>query len=191
MKSIRSKSSSRGRVILASAVLAVLAFGCGKHSEDQQASASGNATQAVAAEHTGPLTGSQGTSQGEAVEREETGEVLSADSLPPEIAVSAPDTLVTPGSVVEITASASPDVVELTLSDGIHKPQLFTYDSPESGAGVWKTFYRIPMKIRGERVGLSVTAKNGVNRWRRVWVFMDVQKAEGQKALEQQGTEQK
>ncbi len=42
------------------------------------------------------------------------------------------------------------------------------------------------MKIRGERVGLSVTAKNGVNRWRRVWVFMDVQKAPEQKGSEQQ-----
>lgn len=178
MKSIRSESkSSRGRVILASAALAVLVFGCGKHSEEQQASA-GNATQAVTVEHTGEATaGGQGTSQDGALERGQAGEGVSADSLPPEIAVSAPDTLVTPGSVVEIIASGSPDVVEMRLSDGIHKPQILTFDSHESGAGVWRTFYRVPMKIRGERVELSVTAKNGVNRWRRVWVFMDVQKA--------------
>jgi len=177
MKSIGNKSNgSRGRVILASAALAILAFGCGKHSEDQQASASqGDATQAVAVEHTGPAsTGASGSSQHG--EQAQSGSGVSADSLPPEIAVSAPDTLITPGSVVEITASGSPDVVEMTLSDGLRKQPL-TYDS---SASVWRTFYRVPMRIRGDRVELSVTAKNGVNRWRRVWVFMDVPKGADQ-----------
>jgi hypothetical protein len=38
----------------------------------------------------------------------------------------------------------------------------------------WRVYYRVPMKVTGDRVALSVTAKNGVNQWKRVWVFPKV-----------------
>ena len=42
------------------------------------------------------------------------------------------------------------------------------------------TFYRVPIRTRTERVGLSVTASTNSNRWRRVWVFMNVEPAGGE-----------
>jgi len=39
---------------------------------------------------------------------------------------------------------------------------------------VWRAYYRIPMSGKSEHPALSVTAKNGANRWRRVWVFFTV-----------------
>jgi len=79
--------------------------------------------------------------------------------------------------VVEITALGSEDVTEVALSDGLGKRQPFTFDST---AKSWHTYYRVPMKIRGDRFGLAVTAKNGANRWRRVWTFLEVRADEVQ-----------
>jgi len=101
---------------------------------------------------------------------EEGADVPSADSLPPEVVASVTDTLIVPGAAVEITAQTSADALDLLLSDGRGKPQPFVYD----GAGkVWRAYYRVPLKS-DDRLGLSVTAKNAGGRWRRVWVFLDV-----------------
>ena len=107
-------------------------------------------------------------------------EVTSADSLPPEVAASVVDTLVVPGAAVEIAAETSIDATELTLWDGIGKRQPFVYD--EQGKQ-WRAFYRVPLKS-AERVGLSVTAKNDAHRWRRVWVFLRLQREGGSTVVE-------
>ena len=101
---------------------------------------------------------------------EEGVDVASPDSLPPDVSASATDSLVVPGAVVEITAQSSVDATLLTLWDGLGKRQSFVYD--EAGK-LWRTYYRVPLK-GSERVGLSVTAWNERGRWRRVWVFLNV-----------------
>lgn len=95
-------------------------------------------------------------------------EVASAASLPPEVTVSVIDTLVSPGSAIEITAQASVDATDLSLWDGVGKRQPFSYD--EAGK-VWHAFYRVPLRSV-DRIALSVTAKNESGRWRRVWLFL-------------------
>jgi hypothetical protein len=110
-----------------------------------------------------------------AVPLEEGADVASADSLPPDVAASVTDTLVVPGAAVEITAQASPDALDLWLWDGIGKPQPFAYDQ---AGKVWRAFYRVPIKA-GDRLGLSVTAKNAGGRWRRVWVFLTPERGGG------------
>ena len=101
----------------------------------------------------------------------------SADSMPPEVSASVRDSSVVPGMVVEITAQGTPDVAKMVLSDGIGRRQTFAYDSTSK---VWRTFYRVPIRTRTERVGLSVTASTSSNRWRRVWVFMNMEPAGGE-----------
>ena len=79
------------------------------------------------------------------------------------------DTLVTPGETVELTARGTPDVVEVTLWDGVHERLAFTRDAE---GNTWRVQYRVPLRLKSERLGLSVTAKNEAGRWRRVWLFL-------------------
>jgi hypothetical protein len=102
----------------------------------------------------------------------ERGSITSADSLPPEVTASVEDTLVTPGSAIEVTAEASVDATELSLWDGFGARQRFAYDQDGK---VWHAFYRVPLKSI-DRLALSVTAKNGSGRWHRVWVFLHVER---------------
>lgn len=105
----------------------------------------------------------------------EGADVPSPDSLPPEVVASVTDTLIIPGAAVEITAQTSVDARDVLLSDGRGSPQPFVYD----GAGkVWRAYYRVPLKS-DDRLGLSVTAKNTGGRWRRVWVFLNVDRGTG------------
>jgi hypothetical protein len=153
----------------AAASLIVFATSCGKHTSEHVAASSQSAEAVVASQPAptstpvSPLT--VPSTVGEA------SVVTSADSLPPEVSVAGPDTLVAPGCIVELTAQGSPDVAKMVLSDGIGRKQPFAYDT---NANVWRTFYRVPLKVTTERVELSVTATNDRNRWRRVWVFMNV-----------------
>jgi hypothetical protein len=39
---------------------------------------------------------------------------------------------------------------------------------------VWRAQDRVPLHPRHERFGVSVTARNDADRWRRVWVFLNV-----------------
>jgi hypothetical protein len=165
----------RGRVLAAcvcAAGMVTLVMGCGGQ-QDQASGSSGSGQSLVVAQASTPVETARGTGQAQpAVAQGEGIAAASADSLSPDVAVTVADTLVFPGSAVEIKAEGSPDVVGVTLSDGVGRKQPFTYDA---STDTWKVFYRVPMKSRTERLALSVTARNAPERWRRVWVFLSVQ----------------
>jgi hypothetical protein len=159
-----------GALSIAVFTLTFIALGCGNH-EVAQTATTGSGGDAIAAEApSGKIVVASVSDTAQHVV--EGGEKLSASSLPPDVDAAAADSLVVPGSVVEISAIASPDVVDMGLSDGLGKEQPFAYDSTMK---VWRVFYRVPIRTTRERIGLSVTATNDGNRWRRVWVFLDVQ----------------
>lgn len=109
--------------------------------------------------------------------------IAAGEAVSPDVTVSVADTLVSPGETVEITARATGDAKQLVLWDGIHDRQAFAYDSTTSQ---WRATYRVPLRPAFERVGLSVTAKNDSNRWRRVWIFLHVEQPEAVAAPESQ-----
>ena len=92
-------------------------------------------------------------------------------SLPPEIALGEVDTLVTPGQPVHVTVYGTPDVTEISMFDGVNDRQALVHDSAQD---TWSVDYRVPLRSRSDRIGLSLTARNSANRWRRVWVFLKV-----------------
>ena len=163
---------SVGAVVLAAFVAAGLMLaGCGSHDERAQApevvpSQSTEGSTVVAALPGRPLPSATSWA----------GHASSfGDSLPPEVAVSVEDTLVNAGDVIEITARGSDDVSQMGLSDAIGRVQLFTQNTTD---GTWHVLYRVPLGGSKERIGLSVTAMNDVNRWRRVWVFLKIRSPE-------------
>lgn len=91
--------------------------------------------------------------------------------LPPEIALAEMDTLVMPGQPVRVTVYGTPDVTEISLFDGLNDRQALVHDTEHD---TWSVDYRVPLRNKSDRIGLSLTAKNGANRWRRVWVFLKV-----------------
>ena len=110
---------------------------------------------------------------------------VSRDSLPPEIRAHARYTTVSPGGVIEVEAEASPDVASMVLDDGYGHKQAFARDS---ASGVWRAYCRAPMRSV-ERLGLAVTGKNGVERWRRVWVFVRVEPDQATEPADSSGDE--
>jgi hypothetical protein len=174
------------RLLLLSALaLAVAALGCNRGNGDPISKGAVHDGGAVAARPAStPSSGGDGSIavttaavggvaetplEAESTPRGEDTEVTPAEYLPPDVAVPTSEMLVTPGSVVEITAEGSSDVVEVVLTDDLGTTTNLQYDG---SAGLWRTSYRVPLRMKGERVGLSVTAKNGTQRWRRVWVFL-------------------
>jgi len=160
-----------GIVTLASVATAFVMAGCGEH---QEAKAPEQAT-TTAVVATQPAQGNTTAGNGAGAPSSD-GKVAddyaaSPDALPPDVAASASDTLVSAGGVAEITAMGSQDVEEVTLSDGLGKAQPMVYDTELKA---WRAYYRVPVKPRNDRVALSVTAKNSDHRWRRVWVFLSV-----------------
>ncbi len=181
---------SRGNVaVAASFLLLVAALGCGKEEKRVSATletsggASAGVAQSASAASTTAESNAGATSgvaelgmavagEGEAGASTSLPEGPGNDgALPPEVAVSTTDSLAVPGSIVEITAEASGDVVTMVLSDGKGQSRPFTYDA---AANVWSVTYRVPLRNATERMGLSVTATNGENRWKRVWVFLNL-----------------
>ncbi len=171
--------------VAASFLLLLVALGCGKEGKKASASNSDALGAAVAvtpvstasqeggvseaAATSGVMETGDGTLQGEAPD---AAPVAGADgALPPEVIASVPDALVVPGSIVEVTAEGSSDVTSIILSDGRGQTRPFTYDAT---ASVWRASYRVPLRSATERLGLSATATNGGNRWKRVWIFLDV-----------------
>ena len=147
---------------------AVPLTGCGSHGESRAPSQpEAQASVAAPAEQGSPVSKAPGMSQGNASAGEPS--ATHPDSMPPDLAVSVGDTLVTPGETVELTARGTPDVVEVTLWDGVHERLAFTRDAQ---GNTWRVQYRVPLRLTSERLGLSVTAKNEAGRWRRVWVFL-------------------
>jgi hypothetical protein len=166
-------------VIVASIALGFLAIGCGKQQSEIAATEAGITQTAdagkapVAANAAASATGiKEATPQSELT-------TASADSLPPDILATASTDYVGPGEIVEITAQGTTDVVEVNLKDGRGKTQPLVYDP---AAGLWRGHYRVPLRPATDRLGLSVTAKNGQNLQHRVWVFLQVEKAAGETA---------
>ena len=92
-------------------------------------------------------------------------------SAPPDVVAAVSDSFVTAGQAVEVTVEATPDVTEMALADGIGDAIPMVRDS--SGL-VWRVNYRVPLRPRTDRLGLSVTAKNEEHRFRRVWLFLEI-----------------
>jgi hypothetical protein len=171
--------------VAASFLLLLVALGCGK--EEKRVSASTGETHGDAVMATPAATAARGNAtgqtvlasgvaelEGHATQEEAAGEVPASGgeaTLPPEVVLSVPDSLAVPGTVVPITAEGSSDVTGITLSDGRGQTRAFTYDS---AANVWRTSYRVPLRSATERLALSATATNGGNRWKRVWIFLNV-----------------
>jgi hypothetical protein len=94
---------------------------------------------------------------------------VESECMPPDVEIAPVDTLVNPGESVEIVVRATLDATRVTLADGSGETQPFVRDP---GAELWRVTYRVPLRPRHERWGLSVTARTDANRWRRVWVFL-------------------
>jgi hypothetical protein len=177
--------NKHSRVILALAApvaAGLILSSCGgqKTASTTAASSQGSVAEAAEIPHTDAVTTSATPGQPQAVGTDSTKQ-LSIDALPPDIVVNPVDSAVTRGQAVEITVEGTPDVTEMSLSDGLNDAQAFYYDSNDK---VWKAVYRVPLRPKSERLGLSVTARTDANRWRRVWVFLNVNdesqaKAEG------------
>jgi hypothetical protein len=143
-----------------------VALGCGEQKQKATAETSTTDTPVATAQETAPTPGGQTAAASATGTPEQVGQV---ESLPPDVAATAPDTLVQAGSVVTITALGSADVTSVTLTDGLGEKTPFTYDSESN---LWRVSYRIPVKIREDRIGLSVTANTDANRYKRVWLFL-------------------
>ena len=191
-------------LLAASFAIVLMAVGCGRQ-ESQSAGASSTekgATRVAASQTGGPreevgggvaLTsadgdapregGLQGESEGSDSSIPEGSAASQAVSEPPDVVASISDSLAAPGPVVTVIATGSPDVVAMTLSDGLGRPKSLTYDATSK---VWKTSYRVPLKAATARLGFSITATNAHQQWRRVWVFP---KLEGDEVAREQDSE--
>ncbi|MGH7725922.1 MAG: hypothetical protein ACREOU_10900 [Candidatus Eiseniibacteriota bacterium] len=109
------------------------------------------------------------------------------DSTPPDAHILLEDTLVEPGETVEIVVHTTPDANRVLLSDGLQDPQALVRDA---GSNTWRVNYRVPLRPQHERWGLSVTAKNEANRWRRVWVFLELPKETSEASSELESTKE-
>lgn len=163
--------------------VAFLAMGCGQKREGQAVS-SVTTTQgpAALAEHVSQeqATPTETGTRIEAVPQVEsptqgTLDAAIAESLPPEIDATISEDPAAPGTVIEISAVGSSDVTEMVVQDSRGK----TYPMTRvDDTAAWRVYYRLPIKVTGDRVALSVTARNGVNQWKRVWVFPKVAREE-------------
>jgi len=102
-------------------------------------------------------------------------DMASRESLPPDLEVTVEDTLVVPGEVVDFVVEGTDDVSQIALSDGRDEPLPFVRDQ---GTNQWRVQYRVPLRPKHDRLGVSVTAKNELGRWRRVWVFLHIEQAD-------------
>jgi hypothetical protein len=156
--------------VTAAAAMAVLALGCGEQKQhaavETGAAAVDQAAQTpaviAAVSTTTPEAGMTIVGEGKTTE----------DSLPPDVTAFAPDSSIVPGTIIEITAEASTDATSLILTDRLGHKYPFTYDAE---AKAWRAHYRVPLRTDVDRLGLSVTATSGTNRFKRVWVFLKIQ----------------
>ena len=175
---MKTNGAGKTALIAASAMLAFLALGCGEQKE--RASIETSATPAAAMRQATPAAVASTGSATETIVKEEPG--TSKETLPPDVTAAAPDSLVTPGDVIEITAQASTDAQSVMLMDRLGHRYPFTYDVD---AKAWRVQFRVPLDTTIDRLGLSVTATNGANRFKRVWVFLNI---EGGVATESEGS---
>jgi len=100
-------------------------------------------------------------------------------ALPPDVKVTVADTLVTPGEPIAIVVRGTADVSRLELKDDFGDVLPFVRDAD---GRTWRVTYRVPLRPSHDRWGLSVTAHNESDRWRRVWVFLHAEDGVGQEA---------
>jgi len=175
-------SAVTGTLLLAAATVAFLAIGCGEQKSKttvQRAEANGITSgvmetpgqniPAVAATLEG-TTAEGGTTGLEAATPSAEG-TTQVDALPPDVAASVTEAIATRGGIVEILAEGSPDVTSVTLTDAVGKTYPFIY---QPATDRWRVLYRVPLRSKTEQLGLGVTATNTANRWKRVWVFVDL-----------------
>jgi len=143
-----------------------LAEGCAHdHTRVSDVSSSSAATeQAVVASTDGLSTGASSPLA-------PVGTVNGEHSLPPDLVAAVSDTFVTAGQPIEVTVQGTPDVAEMALSDGRGDPLPMVRDSSDD---TWRVDYRVPLRPKQNRIGLSVTAKNDQKKWARVWLFLTV-----------------
>ena len=106
-------------------------------------------------------------------------------SVPPDAVVAVSDTFVTAGQPIEVVVQGTSDVTEMALSDGHGDALPMVRDS---SGDVWRVNYRVPLRPKTDRLGLSVTAKNDSHRWRRVWVFLQIDDGKQKAETETPGT---
>lgn len=126
--------------------------------------------QAVAASTEG-VVGVQGTVPFTSTSSQPLSDPEGLRSVPPDVIVAASDTFVTAGQPIEVKVEGTEDITEMALSDGRGDALPMVRDS---SANVWRVNYRVPLRTKTDRLGLAVTAKNESNRWRRVWLFLQV-----------------
>ncbi len=100
-------------------------------------------------------------------------------SVPPDVIAAVSDTFVTAGQAIEVSVQGTDDITQMALADGHGDAIPMVRDS---ASNCWRVNYRVPLRPRTDRMGLSVTAKNDSNRWRRVWVFLTLD--DGRHAIE-------
>jgi len=175
-------SAVTGTLLLAAATVAFLAIGCGEQKSKttmQRAEANGvtsgvmeTPNQAIPAVATAEGTAAEGATTGsETATPQADAGATQVDALPPDVAASVTETIATRGGIVEILAEGSPDVTSVTLTDAIGKTYPFIY---QPATDRWRVLYRVPLRAKTEQLGLGVTATNAANRYKRVWVFVDL-----------------
>lgn len=107
------------------------------------------------------------------------GNVDGDHSLPPDLVAAVSDTFVTAGEPIEVKVEGTPDIVEMALADGRGEALPMVRDSSDD---TWRVDYRVPLRPKQNRLGLSVTAKNEHGKWARRWVFLTVD--DGKQAVE-------
>jgi hypothetical protein len=168
------RAAGLGIALLAVPVAVTLAVsGCGGDDADKTATNAEQEQHVVQGAATTPATPAVTAGQPGGPDPSGVGLLSTSEAPSPDLSASVQDTTVQPGHSVEVMAIATDDVRQVVLWDGVHDRQAFAYDST---AAAWRATYRMPLKA--ERVALSVTAFNGRDRWRRVWVFVATPKAE-------------
>ena len=169
--------ASASAIALVGAV--ALLEGCG---QERSTAASSPAPESSAAvqQATVASTGTIQPAVGEALARPvEVSSDLNA--LPPDMVAAVSDTFVTAGQPVEVKVEGTPDITEMALSDGRGESLPMVRDTV---GNVWRVGYRVPLRPKQDRIGLSVTAKNDQHRWSRVWLFLQVD--DGKQSVETQ-----
>jgi len=99
------------------------------------------------------------------------GTVDGEHSVPPDLVAAVSDTFVTAGQPIEVKVQGTSDIVEMALADGRGDPIPMVRDSLDN---TWRVDYRVPLRPKQNRIGLSVTAKNEQKKWARRWLFLTV-----------------
>jgi hypothetical protein len=179
-KTDETKRTHRGNIakralLAAPFLLALTALGCGEQKEKATAELATNETVAAPA---GPSASAPqvavASTSGATTALENAGKKTD-ETLPPDIVAVVPEGLSLPGTVVEIAAVGSADVTSVMLTDRVGAKTPFTFDSESN---LWRASYRVPLRANTEKLALAVTATTEANRWKRIWVFLQL-KEEG------------